>query len=110
MSDKRICRRVRAGQYLPPLPMSKRALYNLWKEGFGGDYTFEEYVQVLLDDDNIILEENKMGEDLIGKTITEIDINGYGVYLKVDDGTILDFNASDGGYSSYTISRGDDNE
>ena len=42
-------------------------------------------------------------KDLIGKTITKIDISGYGVFMTVDDGTTLYYWASDGGYSSYEI-------
>lgn len=43
--------------------------------------------------------------DLIGKTITEISIDGYGVLMTVDDGTTLYYDASDGGYSAWEIYR-----
>ncbi len=40
---------------------------------------------------------------LIGKTITKINIDGYGIFMTVDDGTALYYDASDGGYSLYEI-------
>ena len=46
--------------------------------------------------------ENK---DLIGKTIQEIEITGYGITLVTTDGMRLEYNASDGGYSSWTIEK-----
>ena len=46
--------------------------------------------------------ENK---DLIGKTIQEIEINGYGITLVTTDGIRLEYGASDGGYSSWNISK-----
>lgn len=49
--------------------------------------------------------------DLIGKTITEIRIDGYNVLMTVDDGTTLYYDASDGGYSMWEIyMKGVDNE
>ena len=44
--------------------------------------------------------------DLICKTIEKIDINGYGVEIRFTDGTELVYNASDGGYSCWDISKG----
>lgn len=41
--------------------------------------------------------------DLIGKTITAMSINGYSVFVTVDDGTTLYYDASDGGYSMWEI-------
>lgn len=42
-------------------------------------------------------------EKLIGKTISKIEIDGYGVYIKFTDDTELEYSASDGGYSSWGI-------
>ena len=42
-------------------------------------------------------------KELIGKTITSAIVNGYEVVLCFDDGTILDYEASDGGYSCYEL-------
>ena len=46
-----------------------------------------------------------MGDEkiLIGKTVKEVDINGFEVYIIFTDGTIFDYEASDGGYSSWDI-------
>lgn len=47
-----------------------------------------------------------MGEkDLIGKTIEKIDIDGYGVEIHFIDGTEFVYDASDGGYSTWHISK-----
>ena len=46
--------------------------------------------------------ENK---DLIGKTIQEIEITGYGITLITTDGIRLEYGASDGGYSSWEITK-----
>ena len=40
---------------------------------------------------------------LVGKTIKEVDIDGYGVNIVFVDGTIFDYGASDGGCSSWDI-------
>ena len=45
-------------------------------------------------------------KDLIGKTIEEIDIDGYGIEIRFTDGTEFVYNASDGGYSGWDISKG----
>lgn len=42
-------------------------------------------------------------EILIGKTIKEIKVSGYGIYLKTTDGIVLDYDSSDGGYSCWEI-------
>lgn len=42
---------------------------------------------------------------LIGKTITDAIVNGYEVVLCFDDDTIFNYNASDGGYSSYELTK-----
>ena len=49
------------------------------------------------------LMESMSEADLIGKTITEVSINGYCVLMTVDDGTTLYYDASDGGYSMWEI-------
>lgn len=45
-------------------------------------------------------------KDLIGKTIEKIDIDGYGIEIRFNDGTEFVYNASDGGYSCWDISKG----
>lgn len=47
---------------------------------------------------------------LIGKRIDEIEIDGFGILMTMDDGTVLDYVASDGGYSNYDIFTGADDE
>ena len=47
-------------------------------------------------------------KELIGKTITNAIVNGYEVVLIFDDNTILDYNASDGGYSYYELRKVED--
>ena len=42
---------------------------------------------------------------LIGKTITNAIVNGYEVVLCLDDDTIFNYDASDGGYSSYELTK-----
>lgn len=42
-------------------------------------------------------------KELIGKTIAYARINGFEVMLVFEDGTTLDYEASDGGYSSYEL-------
>jgi len=40
---------------------------------------------------------------LAGKTIRKADVNGHGVVLEFEDGTSLDYSASDGGYSCWGL-------
>lgn len=40
-------------------------------------------------------------ESLIGKRIADINIDGCSVYLKTEDGLIFQYDASDGGYSTW---------
>ena len=40
---------------------------------------------------------------ITGKTIKTAEINGFRVQLTFDDGTTFDYDASDGGYSSYCL-------
>ena len=44
-------------------------------------------------------------KELIDKTITNAIVNGYEVVLIFDDDTILNYEASDGGYSCYEIRK-----
>lgn len=46
-------------------------------------------------------------KDLIGKTIESIEINGYGIEMRFTDGTVFEYDASDGGYSNWGITKGD---
>ena len=46
-------------------------------------------------------------KDLIGKTIESIEINGYGIEMRFTDGTVFEYDASDGGYSNWDITKGD---
>lgn len=43
--------------------------------------------------------------ELIGKTISKIEIDGYGITIVTKDGYLLEYYASDGGYSSYEITQ-----
>lgn len=40
---------------------------------------------------------------LIGKTISEIEVDGYGLKIVTTDGFVLRYEASDGGYSSWDV-------
>ena len=42
---------------------------------------------------------------LIGKTITNATVDGYEVILYFDDDTIFTYEGSDGGYSSYELTK-----
>lgn len=41
-------------------------------------------------------------QELVGKTINKIDVDGFGVLIVCRDGTKFVYNASDGGCSSWT--------
>lgn len=56
--------------------------------------------------ENISMDE----KSLIGKEIKEIEVDGYQVYIKFTDNTILDYSASDAGYSAWTIIDGDNED
>ena len=47
--------------------------------------------------------EKETEELLKDKTIAKCTIDGYGVYLKFTDGSELEYDASDGGYSSWQL-------
>lgn len=53
----------------------------------------------------------KMGEidkkDIINKRIKDIYVDNYCVELLLEDNTKLEYDATDGGYSIYTITKGD---
>lgn len=40
---------------------------------------------------------------LLGKVIKEIDLCGNGITLITEDGYYLEYNSSDGGYSSWEV-------
>ena len=42
-------------------------------------------------------------DELVGKTIKKIDVDGYGILMETEDGIVLSYDASDGGYSSYCV-------
>jgi len=44
-----------------------------------------------------------MANVLIGKKIKSIKVDGFEVKITFTDGTIFEYNASDAGYSSWTI-------
>lgn len=43
------------------------------------------------------------GKRLIGKTIKTAKIDGYSVQLRFTDGSRFEYDASDGGYSTYDL-------
>lgn len=54
-------------------------------------------------------EMNKEDKKLfINKRIKDIFVDGYCVELLLENNTKLEYDASDGGYSSYRIIKGDD--
>lgn len=46
---------------------------------------------------------------LIGKTIAKIDVDGFDVNIVFTDGTVFEYESSDGGYSMWNIYKNDDN-
>ena len=42
---------------------------------------------------------------LIGKTIVWAEINGFGIKLEFNDGSVLDYSSSDNGYSCWEITE-----
>lgn len=44
----------------------------------------------------------------INKTIKDIYVDGYCIELLLEDNTKLEYDATDGGYSTYKITKGDD--
>lgn len=45
----------------------------------------------------------KIVNKMIGKTIKNVDLDGFGMTIDFTDGTQFNFDASDGGYSEYEI-------
>ena len=49
----------------------------------------------------------KTANALIGKRIKALELDGSYVRLTCDDNTVLDYSASDGGYSCWTVTLPD---
>ena len=47
---------------------------------------------------------------LVGKTIIEAEVDGFGIKLKLEDGSTFEYDASDGGYSAWEIGGQDDSD
>ena len=45
----------------------------------------------------------KIKRKLIGKTIKDVELSGGEVYLDFTDGSRFEYDASDGGYSTYDL-------
>lgn len=45
---------------------------------------------------------------LVGKTIARIDVDGFDVDIVFTDGTVFEYESSDGGYSCWNIYKNDD--
>lgn len=45
--------------------------------------------------------------DFVGKTIKEISVDGFGIEITTEDDLHFCYAASDGGYSSWDIEKGD---
>lgn len=52
--------------------------------------------------------DNEDRELFINKRIKDIYVDGYCVELVLEDNTKLEYDATDGGYSTYKITKGDD--
>ena len=48
--------------------------------------------------------------DLIGKKIIKIEANGYYVEIITEDGILFEYDATDGGFSRYDITKLDKND
>ncbi len=46
---------------------------------------------------------------LVGKTIARIDVDGFDVDIVFTDGTVFEYESSDGGYSCWNIYKNDNN-
>ena len=44
-------------------------------------------------------------EELVGKTILAAEVDGFGIVLVFDDGSVFNYSASDGGYSTYDFTE-----
>lgn len=49
-------------------------------------------------------------QDLIGKTVEEVNVDGYSVEIVFTDGITFLYSASDGGYSSWDVYTPDELE
>ena len=49
--------------------------------------------------------EQKTNEALIGKTIKSAEVNGHSVIITFEDGTEFYYDASDGGYSCWSVKK-----
>ena len=47
--------------------------------------------------------QTRIQEQLKGKTISSAEVDGFGLVLKFTDGSRLEYNATDGGYSTFDI-------
>lgn len=47
----------------------------------------------------------KIKKALLGKKIKEIHIDGYGIEIITEDNLRFEYNATDGGYSSYGVEK-----
>lgn len=47
--------------------------------------------------------ERKTNAALVGKTVKSADINGYGVRIEFADGTVFEYDATDDGYSFWSV-------
>jgi len=54
--------------------------------------------------------EERTKKAIIGKKVVDLDINGFGIRLSLDDGTVLDYESSDGGYSCWGITYSNPNK
>lgn len=45
---------------------------------------------------------------LVGKTIARIEVDGFDVDIVFTDGTLFEYESSDGGYSCWNIYKNDD--
>ncbi|MBP3901164.1 MAG: hypothetical protein J6D53_06895 [Blautia sp.] len=44
-------------------------------------------------------------DDLIGKTIKEAEVDGFGIRIVFTNGAVFEYSASDGGYSQYELTE-----
>lgn len=49
-------------------------------------------------------------KDLIGKTIKSIEADGFEITITTEDGAVLTYYSSDGGYSSWEVVNAEDKE
>ena len=49
--------------------------------------------------------ERKINAAIVGKTVKSADVNGHWMQIEFADGTVFDYNATDGGYSCWSIEK-----